>query len=119
MTLEKVFQKDEMEQGFPINKFIKKANPYKTLGELYSKAGLTDDEVKTFQKNPDSISIKNLNKILNLCEFDLKLTALFGEDIQELNLFGQMTTIFTAEESVWDEEDADWEEEMEEDEAYY
>src|SRR5690349_13685785 len=106
MTLEKVFQKDEMEQNFPIHKFIKKANPYKTIGELYIKAGLSEEETKAFQKNADSITVKNLNKILNLCEFDLKLTALFGEDIQELNLFGQMTTIYTAEESVWDDHDS-------------
>lgn len=119
MTLEKIFQKDESEQFSSISKFIRKANPYKTLGELYTKAGLSEEESKAFQKIPDSISIRSLNKILDLCEFDLKVTALFGDDIQELNLFGQMTAIFSAEESVWEDIDSDWEEEMEEDEAIY
>ena len=119
MTLEKVYQAGEMEKSVPLTKLIKQNNPFKTIAELYSKAGMSPEDVNAFQKNPDHLTVKNLNKILSLCEFDLKCTALFGEDLQELNMLGQNTTIFTVEEEAWEEEDMDWEDELEEDEAYF
>lgn len=117
MTLEKVFRQHENEPHSPISKFVKQNNPYKTLTELYAKAGLSEDEIKAFQKCPDNITVKNLNKILSLCEFDLRMVALFGEELAEENVYGNLTQIFTAEVNDWEEDD--WEEEMEEDEAYF
>lgn len=119
MTLEKVYQKDELEMSTPLIKLLKQNNPFKSERELYIKAGLSPDEIKEFQKNPDNLSIKNLNKILSLCEFDLKVIALFEEDLDDLNQPHQMTTIFRMDDHTWEEEDMDWEEEMEEDEALF
>jgi hypothetical protein len=117
MTLEKIFQHQSCES---IQKLIKKHNPFKTTDDLFTAAGISKTEMKEFQKNPDNISMKSLNRLLSLCEFDLKLTAVFGEDRQELEINEEITEVWSETEYEWEEEEEEeeWAEELEE-EMYF
>jgi len=113
MTLGKIFQKSD--NGFiPFQQLIRQNNPFKTAEELYLKAGLSQEEAREFQKKPEHFSIVQLNRILAFCEFDLKLTALFDDDLEEVSITDELSDVNIKEDMGWNEE-TDWEEEMEED----
>jgi hypothetical protein len=114
MTLDKVFQNTKKGTHFPIYKFLKQNNPFKSLDALYNKAGMSAEEAEAFQKNPDCISLKTLNKLLAICEIDLKLTILMGEDLEEQHVVEEISDIYLSDDDSW-EEALDMEEEYEED----
>ena len=113
MNLEKIFQSNEV-AGVPLRKLIKKHNPFNTAEELYLKSGLSQEQIEEFQKNAESVSIRQLNRMLTFCEFDLKLTALFDDDLEEVNITDELSDVYIKEDMDWEEE-LDWEGEIEED----
>ena len=114
MTLDRIFQNSKKGTHFPIQKFLKQNNPFKSMEALYEKVGMTAEDIADFQKNADSISLKTLNKLLAICEIDLKLTILMGEDLEEEQVVEEISDIYLSDDDSW-EEALDMEEEYEED----
>jgi hypothetical protein len=113
MTLEKVYPNEKKGTPASILKFLQSHNPYPTLEALFSKAGFAKTEITDFIEKPDTISFRHLNRLLSICEIDLKLTVVGFEDIEEI-AEDHLSDIYINEEDSF-EDALDWDEESEED----
>lgn len=112
MTLEKVYPNQKKGTPASILKFLQSHNPYPTVEALFNKAGFTKAEIAAFIEKPDTISFRHLNRLLSICEIDLKLTMVDSEDLDEI-AEEQLSDIFINEDDSLDA--LDWDEESEED----
>ena len=115
MTLEKVFPSEKKGNPASIFKFLKQHNPFKTMDQLFNKAGLTKEESLGFIERPDSISFRSLSKLMAICDLDLKLTLVMADEVDEAE---EMSDIYLNEDNQWEEE-VDWEEEESEEDVYW
>ena len=114
MTLDKIYTTAKKSKPSPILKVLQQNNPFNNMEVLLSKAGMNKEESAEFLRKPDSISVRNLNKLMSICEIDLKLLLLTGEDL-EATAEEEMSDIYLGEDDSW-EDTVDWRDEAEESE---
>ena len=114
MTLDKIYTTAKKSKPSPILKVLQQNNPFNNMEVLLNKAGMSKEDSAEFLRKPDSISVRNLNKLMSICEIDLKLLLLTGEDL-ETTAEEEMSEIYLGEDDSW-EDSVDWRDESEESE---